>query len=102
MKRLLLFCSIFFTYSVSFSQTATIFGTVKDSLNHPIFGANVAVMGKPIGATTDEAGKYSLRVPANEPLKIVFTYTGLHRDSVIATLKENEKREISRKLLERN
>src|SRR5205814_2803035 len=35
-------------------------------------------------------------------LKIIFTSSGLHRDSVIVSLKENEKREISRKLLEKN
>jgi hypothetical protein len=102
MKSRLFIFSLLFCSSLAFSQSATIFGTVKDSLNKPIYGANVAVMGKPVGTTTDEKGMYSLRVPANEPLKIVFSYTGLHRDSSIVTLKENEKREINSKLREKN
>ncbi len=102
MKRIFLFISLFFYCSISFSQNATIFGAIKDSLNRPVYGANVVVFGKAIATAADDNGKYSLTVPANEPLKIIFSYTGLHRDSAVITLKENERREINIKLLEKN
>jgi hypothetical protein len=100
MKRNFLLLSFLFASCIAFAQTATIFGTVKDSLNRPVYGANIGVYGKPIGATSDESGKYSLTVPANEPLKIVFSFTGMQRDSTIITLKPNEKREVNRRLEE--
>src|SRR5438477_9428899 len=104
MKRLFnihysIFYSLFFLNAgVCYSQTATVFGVVKDSLHKPLSGVSVGVYGKPIGSTTDEKGKYSLTVPANEKLKIIFSFTGLHRDSVTVELKENERREINKEL----
>src|ERR1044071_3924624 len=98
MKRSLLFFLFIICCGVAFAQNATLFGTVKDSLNHPVYGASIAVYGKPYGTTTDESGKYSLTVPANEPLKIIFSFTGLQRDSVNLTLKPNEKREANKSL----
>src|SRR5438874_2463965 len=91
--------SIFLTlHFVAHAQTATVFGVVKDSLHKPLSGVSVGVYGKPIGSTTDEKGKYSLTVPANEKLKIIFSFTGLHRDSIMVELKENERREINKEL----
>jgi hypothetical protein len=101
MKHILLFLTLLFLSCIASAQNATISGTVKDSLNRPVEGASVAVFGKPIGTSTDESGKYSLSVPANEPLKIIFSFTGLQRDSAQVTLKPNEKREINKKLHER-
>ncbi len=89
-------CCLLFT--VASAQTGTVFGTVKDSLNKPLFGVGVSVFGKPYGTTTDEKGNYSLSVPANQTLKIIFSFTGLNRDSESVDLKENEKQEISKKL----
>src|SRR5947207_15397841 len=77
----------------SSGQDATVFGTVKDSVGKPLYGVGVSVYGKPIGTTTDEKGNYSLSVPANQNLKIIFSFTGLNRDSAIVDLKEKEKLE---------
>jgi hypothetical protein len=83
----------------SFAQSGSIFGTVKDSLDKPLFGVNVSVFGKPVATTTDEDGAYSLNLPAGQPLKIIFSFTGLGRDSISVNLKENERREVNKKLL---
>ena len=100
-----LFTSLLFVFSfLGFSsqgQQARIFGVVKDSLNKPVFGATVAVFGKPIGITTSDNGNYTLFVPANEPLKIVFSFTGLRADTVFIKLNPGEERNIDRKLKDR-
>src|SRR5690349_13736886 len=85
---------IFFSFAAGegriLAQSATVFGTVNDSLHKPLSGVSVGVYGMPIGMTTDEEGKYSLTVPANQDLKIIFSFTG-RRDSVIVKLKVNER-----------
>ncbi len=102
-RKQFIFCLLCFI-SISLSsvaQRAFISGTLTDSINHPLFGATVGVLGKPIGTTTDDEGKYSLEVPANENLKIVFTYTGLRSDSADVFLSPGERKEISKRLRER-
>lgn len=98
LKTFLLIFLFTFLASNIVAQTGTIFGSVKDSFNKPLFGVGVSVFGKPYGTTTGEDGKYTLTVPANQSLKIIFSFTGLSRDSVIISVNENEKLEINKKL----
>ena len=53
------------------------------------------VIGKTMGTVTDDNGKFTLPVPAGEPLKIIFTYTGLQPDTVSVNLKAGEKKEVN-------
>ncbi len=94
-RNAFLFFLIIFTGSV-FAQNSIITGTISDSLNRPLFGASVAVFGKPIGTVSDDNGKFTLSVPANQSLRIVITYTGLKVDSFSISLKAGETREINR------
>jgi hypothetical protein len=50
------------------AQTGTISGTIRDSLNKPLYGVTVSVYGKPLGTTSDENGNYSLTVPSGQDL----------------------------------
>ncbi len=93
----LLLFNVFFVF-FSYGQKATISGTISDSLNKPLFGVSIGVVGKPYGSTTNENGKYSFEVPANEELKIIASFTGLQTDSFSVRLAEGEKKEINRKL----
>src|SRR5437762_2624485 len=97
-RRIVLFIFLFIFSLNAQSQTATISGTILDSLNKPLYGVSVAVFGKPFATTTNDNGKYSFTVPANQNLKIIFTYTGLHTDSTHVSLAPNEKKEINRTL----
>jgi hypothetical protein len=98
-KRLfILFLFLSFIPTFASAQQAFISGTVSDSLRLPLFGATVGVLGKPFGTTTDESGKYTLEVPANQNLKIVISFTGLRSDSVNLFLNPGERKEISRTL----
>jgi hypothetical protein len=97
-KNLFLLPLLFFFSGKISAQTGTVSGTIRDSLSKPLFGVTVSIFGKPIGTSTDETGFYSLSVPSGQELKIIFSYTGLNRDSVIVNLKENEKLQVNKKL----
>ena len=83
------------------AQQSRIFGTVRDSSNKPVFGATVAVFGKPIGVSTSENGSYSLTLPSGQVFKVVFSFTGLKADTVIVQLNPGEERNIDKKLRDR-
>ncbi len=99
-KRFVVFLFSLFLFLNGFAQNATIYGTISDYFNHPLFGASVSVFGKPIGTTTDEDGKYSLDIPVNISLKIIISFTGLSSDSIIVKLSEGERRILSKSLKE--
>ena len=99
-KRFVVFLFSLFLFLNGFAQKATIYGTISDYFNHPLFGASVSVFGKPIGTTTDEDGKYSLDIPVNISLKIIISFTGLSSDSIIVKLSEGERRILSKSLKE--
>ncbi len=91
-------CLFFICCSVQAQQTATIHGTVKDSLGNALSSATVGVSGTSAGVYTDNNGTYTLTVPAGQKLKVVFSYLGLQSDSVTVTLKAGETREVNGRL----
>jgi hypothetical protein len=56
------------------AQTATIFGTVRDSTGTPAADVNVLIEKTKLSTSTNENGYFQLTVPANSPLTLVFTY----------------------------
>lgn len=97
-RQVLLLPALLFLASQSWGQTASITGMVSDSLRKPVFGATVGILGMPIGTTTGDDGKYSLSVPSNQKLMLVFSMTGLQSDTVQIQLKDNEVKNINRSL----
>ncbi len=97
-KILPYFFLVLFISAEVHAQDAEIYGTVRDALNRPAFGVSVAVFGKPFGTSTDAKGNYSLKVPANQSLKIFFSYTGLQNDSTIIRLLPGERKELNKAL----
>ena len=71
MKKLFL---IFFCIPiVAFAQKTTILkGTVKNKEKQPI--ENVSVKFGNTGTTTDESGNYSIRIPLNEEITIIYRH----------------------------
>ncbi len=64
MKKLLsnyYIIAIYITSSLLYSQSASISGTVKDSLNsNELIGANVFIKGTSLGAATANNGQYQI------------------------------------------
>ena len=98
--------TIFFSFvfllitSISFSQTATIKGTVKDSNGKPIEGVSVSVKFEEIGTTTDKYGAYLLEVPVpkSKKVSIVFSHVSYNTYSKRLNVRKNGNSTFSPKL----
>lgn len=63
--------------SLTFAQDGVLIrGSVTDESGEPLIGASVSVKGAAIGAVTDLDGKYSLMIPSNDKITLVFSYVG--------------------------
>lgn len=71
----LLFAVLFLITASAAAQNITISGNVQDEKKQPMIGATVLVKGTTIGAKTDDAGNYSLSVPADAKT-LVISYVG--------------------------
>jgi TonB-linked SusC/RagA family outer membrane protein len=71
---LILFC--FFISIGAMAQTATVTGTVVDDGNEALVGVSVAVKGTKTGVVTNNDGKFTIAVPANNRI-LVFTCVGM-------------------------
>lgn len=75
LMKIYYFILTLFFCSVSFAQN-TISGSVKDSKNEPIPGANIKLVGESSGAATDGDGKFILRVSKKPPFTIEVSSIG--------------------------
>ena len=83
MKIYLFIVSLFFC-SISFAQT-TISGSVKDSKNEPISGANVKVLGETTGTVADSDGNFTLSTTKKPPFTIESSSVGYGTNSAKIT-----------------
>src|SRR6218665_1045877 len=74
MKIYLFIVSLFFC-GISFAQTS-ITGSVKDSKNEPIPGANVKVAGDSAGTVTDSDGNFTLSTTKKPPFDLEISSVG--------------------------
>lgn len=84
---ILFFLSIAFC---SFSQNATVTGTIIDQNGTPLELVNVTILGQAGGTSTNTYGKYEISVPVNVKVEITASYIGYFRVSEAVTLNENE------------
>ena len=70
------------------NQTAKVAGIVLDENNKPVQDVNVSYQTK--SATTDKNGFFTLTVPANQKIILVFTHTALKSITAPFLLKPNE------------
>jgi outer membrane receptor protein involved in Fe transport len=80
MKVYLFILSLFFC-SITFAQT-TITGTVTDSNNQPISGANVKVSGEKSSTITDSDGNFNLKSSKKLPYNLDISSVGFASQSV--------------------
>ena len=53
---------------------ATVSGKLTDSKGKPAEAVAVSVMGLPGGVSSDQSGKYELKVPAGEAITLVYSH----------------------------
>ncbi|MBP6456194.1 MAG: carboxypeptidase-like regulatory domain-containing protein, partial [Chitinophagaceae bacterium] len=88
--------AFFMLFSINaFSQKATIIGKIQDNDLLPLAYASVFVKGENIGTKTNEKGEFSIAVPANKNIILVFNALGYKNKSIAKRLEENEINNIS-------
>lgn len=88
MKIYLFIVSLFFC-GITYAQTS-ISGSVKDSKNQPVPGANVKVVGESAGTVTDGDGNFSLSTTKKPPFDIEVSSVGY--GSTTATVTANNQK----------
>ena len=58
------------------TKFATITGTVVDENEAPLKNVSIIILGKNSGVVTADNGTFSLKVPAQKTLALIFSYTG--------------------------
>ena len=87
MRRYLLILSLLFC-GIAFAQN-TVTGTVADSNNRPIPGANIQVVGDKAGTVTDANGKFTLN--SSKTLPFTIEVTSLGHETKKVTVSTNNK-----------
>lgn len=95
----LLFIFIALAFNTLAQSLAVISGIITDEKNQAIEFANVQIEGTNRGAITDSKGFYSLNIPEDQLLKIIFTFIGFETQEAEVQLKAGEKREINIQLV---
>ncbi len=72
----LMLCALSVGAMAQSKPQATIQGTVTNEKGKALELVNVSIFGMPGGAVSDEKGNYTLRVPANENVRIIFSFVG--------------------------
>jgi hypothetical protein len=87
-KSILSILLILFVTTITIAQSAKVTGVILDEFNNPIKDVNVSFQGNT--STTNETGFYSLTVPANKKISIVFTHIVFKKVTATIELKVNE------------
>ena len=71
---------LIFTFISSFAQkkAATVSGTVVDDNDRPMPKVSVIILGKQKGIVTNDSGQFTLVVPSEKRVAIVFSFSGFH------------------------
>ncbi len=101
MSKKLLSLTVFillFALQVDAQTRAYIKGRVTNERNRGMEGVTVAVQGTSIGTTTDRKGSYTLEVPANVTVTVVFSFVGYEVQKNSYTLIPGQTKELDTKM----
>jgi hypothetical protein len=77
-----------------------IVGIIADTLNRPVELANISVQGTSIGTSTDENGRYRIKVISNQKIVLAITCVGYISKYVEIQVDEGERKEVNVKLVQ--
>lgn len=93
MKKLSLFL-VFSLFSIlSFAQKARVKGVILDELKNPV--ENVSIQLESKITFTNENGFYSIEIPANQKVFLVFSHQSFKKSTIAVELKPNEDFELN-------
>ncbi len=76
-----------------------IVGTITDTLYHPVELANITILGTNTGTTTDENGRYRLKVNSNQKITLSISCLGYLNSNTVVQLADGERKEVNVKLI---
>ena len=63
-------------FAAAQNKTASISGMVIDENDSPLAGISIVILGKNSGITTNDSGRFEIKVAAEKALALVFSHTG--------------------------
>jgi hypothetical protein len=90
---LLLSCFVF-----AQKKSATITGRVIDENEMPLANVSVVILGQQKGISTSDSGRFSIKVPADKAIALVFSSTGYKTTQQNFILNEGEQEQITIRL----
>ncbi|HBS85874.1 MAG: hypothetical protein A2W91_09035 [Bacteroidetes bacterium GWF2_38_335] len=95
MQRLyyILICILFWAFQTNAQQKCTVEGWVTDEFKSPVINADVYYVsqGKQFGTTTNNGGKFSLQIPSNQEITLIFHHLNFYDTNKKVTGKPGEK-----------
>jgi hypothetical protein len=91
----LAFFSLILTGSSFAQQQAVVYGRVNDVSGKTIEMVNIAIQGRPEGITSDINGDFTLNVPSDTTVTIVFSFIGYKPHNQRIRLRSGEKRQLN-------
>ncbi len=71
-------------------KTATVEGKILDDEGRSLSGVSIVILGKETGIISNDSGTFRMKVPADKPFALVFTYTGFITQQRNLLLNEKE------------
>jgi hypothetical protein len=90
---------ILLVYSyASNAQDGIVRGTIRDSLNAPVYGVNISISGTNTGTESDDRGKFELKLAPYKDHEVVFFLTGYSVQRIPIRLTPGEERTLNIRL----
>lgn len=93
MKKISLFLVFSFFSIISFAQKARVKGVILDELKNPV--ENVSIQLESKITFTNENGFYSIEIPANQKVSLIFSHQSFKNSTISIELKPNEDFELN-------
>ena len=74
MKRAFLLLLLSANSFIAFSQTASVYGNVRDEVGQPLGSVSIKISPGGKGAISDEKGNFDFEIPADKKVIITFTH----------------------------
>ena len=99
LKQILLTTVLFVVANFALAQTATVKGVLKGDENEPIAYTDIGVPGTGFATTSNENGNYSLEIPANRDVTVLFNHVSYSSFELTLNLDEGAVEERNLKMV---
>ncbi|WP_439131394.1 TonB-dependent siderophore receptor [Polaribacter sp.] len=90
MKDLLSILTLFLVTNLSFSQSGSVTGTIKDHTQTPLFGVNVSLKNTTKGTQTNENGSFKISNLENGNYTLLISYLGFKTREISFSIANNQ------------